>query len=241
MADVFISYASEDRDRVRPLADALQARGFNVWWDRSLAAGQDYTAIIEKALKEAKAVIVVWTRSSTASTFVRDEAGRARDEGRLVPLTLDAVQLPLGFGAFQAEDFTRWNGGANAPQMQLLVEVLNAKVSGRDVNTSEIERRRRRLGMRVRIVSVLTVIALIAGIAWVVNDFVRPNPPPPDLRAELLRLLAEGQLTPEQAIQLATILESGALGETSANMEAPAAAPDMGASAERSDGAVSEA
>ena len=41
MADVFISYASEDRDRVRPLAEALLSRGFNVWWDRSLSAGQD--------------------------------------------------------------------------------------------------------------------------------------------------------------------------------------------------------
>ncbi|MGD9982456.1 MAG: TIR domain-containing protein [Hyphomonadaceae bacterium] len=220
MADIFISYASEDRNRVRPLAEALQQRGFNVWWDRSLAAGQDYTAIIEKELKVAKAVIVVWTQSSTASTFVRDEAGRARDEGRLVPVMLDPVQLPLGFGAFQAEDFSRWNGGANAPQMQLLVEVLNAKLSGRDVNSSEIERRRRRLGARIRVVSVLTVIALIAGIAWVVNDFVRPDPPPTDLRAELLRLLAEGQLTPEQAIQLAEILESGALGET-ASLQAP--------------------
>ena len=223
MADIFISYASEDRNRVRPLAEALQERGFNVWWDRSLAAGQDYTAIIEQELKNAKAVIVVWTQSSTNSTFVRDEAGRARDEGRLVPVMLDNVQIPLGFGAFQAEDFTRWNGGANAPQMQLLVEVLSAKLSGRDVNTAEIERRRRKLGARIRIVSLLTVIALIAGIAWVVNDFVRPPPPPPDLRAELLRLLGEGQLTPEQAIQLAEILEAGALGETqSASIDASA-------------------
>ena len=39
MADVFISYASEDRNRVRPLAEALQSRGFNVWWDRSLPPG----------------------------------------------------------------------------------------------------------------------------------------------------------------------------------------------------------
>jgi len=244
MADIFISYASEDRNRVRPLAEALQERGFKVWWDRSLAAGQDYTAIIEKELKDAKAVIVVWTQSSANSTFVRDEAGRARDEGRLVPVMLDNVQIPLGFGAFQAEDFTRWNGGANAPQMQLLVEVLSAKLSGREVNTSEIERRRRRLGTRIRIVSLLTVIALIAGIAWVVNDFVRPDPPPPDLRAELLRLLAEGQLTPEQAIQLAQILEAGALGETqSASVDgrspSPGAASEMAPMTE--EGIVSEA
>ncbi|MBK6702330.1 MAG: toll/interleukin-1 receptor domain-containing protein [Caulobacteraceae bacterium] len=244
MADIFISYASEDRARVRPLARSAQARGFNIWWDRSLAAGQDYTAIIEKELKGAKAVIVVWTQSSANSTFVRDEAGRARDEGRLVPVMLDQVQIPLGFGAFQAEDFTRWNGGANAPQMQLLVEVLSAKLSGREVNSGEIQRRRSRLGMRVRIVSVLTVMALIAGIAWVVNDFVRPAPPPTDLRAELLRLLAEGQLTPEQAIQLAQMLETGALGQTA---DARLGAPSPGASSEvatspaPTDGVVSEA
>ncbi|HVK80465.1 MAG TPA: toll/interleukin-1 receptor domain-containing protein, partial [Verrucomicrobiae bacterium] len=234
MADVFISYASEDRNRVRPLADALQSRGFNVWWDRSLAAGQDYTAVIEKELKGAKAVIVVWTQSSSASTFVRDEAGRARDEGRLVPVLLDQVQLPLGFGAFQAEDFTRWNGGANAPQMQLLEEVLKAKLSGRDVDGSAIERRRRKLGARIRLVSVLTVIALVIGIA--VGGRYLISPPEPevtqaDLRAELLRLLAEGQLTPEQAIQLAQILESGALGETqsaSLSEESPASAPSAG-------------
>jgi tetratricopeptide (TPR) repeat protein len=243
MADIFISYASEDRNRVRPLAEALQERGFNVWWDRSLAAGQDYTAIIEKELKDAKAVIVLWTQSSANSTFVRDEAGRARDEGRLVPIMLDNVQIPLGFGAFQAEDFTRWNGGANAPQMQLLVEVLSAKLSGREVNTNEIERRRRKLGTRIRIVSLLTVVALIAGIAWVVNDFVRPPPPPPDLRAELLRLLAEGQLTPEQAIQLAQILESGALNTASADERttSPGAASEMAPSASPTDGVVSEA
>jgi hypothetical protein len=227
MADIFISYASEDRSRVRPLAEALLAKGFNIWWDRSLAAGQDYTAIIERELKNAKAVIVVWTQASTHSTFVRDEAGRARDEGRLVPVLLDKVALPLGFGSFQAEDFTNWNGGQNAPQVQLLEEVLKAKLSGRDVNAAAIERRRRKLGARIRLVSLLTVIALVVGIA--VGGRYLLDPPQPevtqeDLRAELLRLLAEGKLSPEQAIQLAQILESGALGETQvASSEAPAA------------------
>lgn len=223
MADIFISYASEDRARVRPLADALQSRGFNVWWDRSLASGQDYTAVIERELKIAKAVIVVWTQSSVVSTFVRDEAGRARDEGRLVPVSLDNVQLPLGFGAFQAEDFTRWNGGANAPQMQILEEALKAKIEGRDVNSAEVARKRRKLMARVRLVSVLTVIALVIGIA--AGGRYLFDPPErevtqADLRAELLRLLAEGQLTPDQAIQLAQLLEAGALGAETQNASA---------------------
>ncbi|MGH6950285.1 MAG: toll/interleukin-1 receptor domain-containing protein, partial [Vitreimonas sp.] len=219
MADVFISYASEDRNRVKPLADALQQRGFNVWWDRSLGAGQDYTAIIERELKAAKAVIVVWTQGSVSSTFVRDEAGRARDEGRLVPVLLDPVQLPLGFGAFQAEDFTRWNGGANAPQMQILEEALKAKIEGRDIDGGAVAQKRRKLMARIRLVSVLTVIALIIGIA--AGGRYLFAPPEPDLRAQLLQLLAEGQLTPEQAIQLAEILEAGSLGTQQASLEAP--------------------
>jgi tetratricopeptide (TPR) repeat protein len=228
MTQIFISYASEDRNRVRPLADALQQRGFKVWWDRSLAAGQDYTAIIERELKTAKAVIVVWTQASAASTFVRDEAGRARDDGRLVPVMLDRVDLPLGFGAFQAEDFTRWNGGANAPQMQILEEALKAKLEGRDVDGGAIAKKRSKLMARIRLVSVLTVIALVVGIAAggrYIFDPPTPEVTQEDLRAELLRLLAEGRLTPEQAIQLAQILESGALGEQSAGLQASPGAP----------------
>jgi len=246
MADIFISYASEDRNRVKPLADALQSRGFNIWWDRSLAAGQDYTAIIERELHGAKAVIVVWTAGSAASTFVRDEAGRARDEGRLVPVMLDAVQIPLGFGSFQAEDFTRWNGGGNAPQMQLLEEVLRAKLSGRDVDGALVARKRRKMMSRIRLVSVLTVLALIIGIA--VGGKYLFAPPPvqhPDVRAQLLQLLADGQLTPEQAIQLAQLLEAGSLGETQqASLAAPSASAP-GAPAADSEaapaGAVTEA
>ncbi|HRO04961.1 MAG TPA: hypothetical protein PLS69_15280, partial [Terricaulis sp.] len=98
----------------------------------------------------------------------------------------DQVQLPLGFGAFQAEDFTRWNGGANAPQMQILEEALKAKIEGRDVNSAEIARKRRKLMARVRLVSVLTVIALVVGIAAGGRYLFNPSTPEvtqADLRA----------------------------------------------------------
>ena len=241
MADVFISYASEDRDRVRPLAEALQKRGFNIWWDRALAAGQDYAQIIERELRGAKAVIVVWTRGSAASTFVRDEAGRARDEGRLVPVLLDPVEIPLGFGAFQAEDFTQWNGGAGAAQMQLLEEVLKARLEGRDIDGASIVRKRRRTSNRVRLVSLLSVVALVVGIAAGSKFLTTPaqhHATQQDLQAQLLRLLEEGRLTPEQAAQLAQSmgLEGGALGSAAAaqvaDNGASPSAPSTGAASE---------
>ncbi|MET0183756.1 MAG: TIR domain-containing protein [Caulobacterales bacterium] len=232
MAQIFLSYASQDRLRIKPLAEALEARGFSVWWDRALGAGEDYAAVITRELSAAKVVIVVWTDASAASTFVRDEAGRARDQGRLIPVMLDRVQIPLGFGAFQAEDFSAWNGRAEAAQMQLLEEAIHAKLEGRAIDGGAVAAKRRRLMSRIRIVSVLTVVAAIAVIAFVGNQFI--NPPeivqPQDPRNQLLDLVNQGKLTPEQAIELARLLESGALGETEvAANEAPSAgapAPD---------------
>ncbi|MES1200637.1 MAG: toll/interleukin-1 receptor domain-containing protein [Pseudomonadota bacterium] len=217
MADVFISYASGDRDRVRPLAEALQRRGFKVWWDRALAGGQDYAAVIERELKAAKAVVVVWTAGSVSSNFVRDEASRARDEGKLTPILLDRVEPPLGFGSIQAEDFTRWTGAGGAPQVQILDECLRAKMEGRDIDGAKIAHRRRRLMARVRIVSLLTVVFLLVGIAAGAKYFLHPQTQvaaqqqPADMRVQLLNLLEEGKLTPDQAIRLAEILQPEAL------------------------------
>ncbi len=230
MADVFISYASEDRQRIKPLAEALESRGFSVWWDRALGAGEDYASVITRELRAAKAVIVVWTDAASASTFVRDEAGRARDEGRLVPVLLDRVEIPLGFGAFQAEDFSAWNGQPNAPQVQLLEEALRAKLEGRAIDGGVVAAKRRRLMTRIRVVSVLSVIAALVGIAAGVNTIVnRPEvvqAPPRDTGQQLLDLLNQGKLTPEQAIELARLLETQALGEVeTAENETGAVAP----------------
>ena len=74
MADVFISYASEDRDRVKPFIEALEDAGFSVWWDRRIGLGASFDKAIEVELNAAKAVVVVWSYSSVESDWVRNEA-----------------------------------------------------------------------------------------------------------------------------------------------------------------------
>lgn len=39
MTDIFLSYASEDRERVRPIVNYLREAGWSVWWDRSVIPG----------------------------------------------------------------------------------------------------------------------------------------------------------------------------------------------------------
>ncbi|MEQ1930829.1 MAG: toll/interleukin-1 receptor domain-containing protein [Parvularculaceae bacterium] len=113
MADVFLSYASEDRAAASKIAAALIAEGFSVWWDRDLLGGADFAAAIGKELDAAKVVVVLWSPHARLSKWVRDEAAHGRDANRLIPLSLDAEKPPLGFRQVHTTDFASWKGDAS--------------------------------------------------------------------------------------------------------------------------------
>lgn len=62
MPDVFLSYSREDQSIARRFAEALGQEGFSVWWDQSLRSGDAYDKVTEQALRDAKAVVVLWSR-----------------------------------------------------------------------------------------------------------------------------------------------------------------------------------
>ncbi len=105
MARVFISYARADRNFARDLADRLTKKGHSVWWDWNLLGGEQFRSKIAQKLEEAEKVIVVWTGNSTSSAFVIDEASRAREKGKLVPVSISGAKPPLGFGDLHTIDF----------------------------------------------------------------------------------------------------------------------------------------
>src|SRR5262245_54631536 len=102
MSEIFVSYAREDAGRVALLAAGLEKHGWKVFWDRKIPSGKSWHDVIEVALNRADRVIVVWSKDSVRSEFVRDEAGRARAREALVPVLIDDVPPPLGFGQIQA-------------------------------------------------------------------------------------------------------------------------------------------
>lgn len=130
MASLFLSYSREDGKRVAPLAVALEREGHRVWWDRHISGGQQFVEAIEQALESADVVIVCWTKQSVGSAWVRDEAAAGRDSGRLVPVTLDGSQPPLGFRQYQTVDLARWNGRPLSPALALLHAAIAEKGGG---------------------------------------------------------------------------------------------------------------
>ncbi len=117
MSDIFLSYASADRDRVRPLVAWLQGRGWSVWWDRTIVPGQTWDEVLAVALADSRCVLAVWSRASVNSDWVRIEASDGKEREILVPILIDDIALPLAFRLVQAASLVGWNGEENHPAL----------------------------------------------------------------------------------------------------------------------------
>jgi hypothetical protein len=107
MADIFISYSKADHALALKLSAFLESEGWTVWWDRSLGVADHYRDEIMKELAQSRAVIAIWSNNSVRSDWVRAEAGRAKADGKLVPVKtaeLTYADIPLPFGEMHTEN-----------------------------------------------------------------------------------------------------------------------------------------
>jgi len=128
MADVFVSYARGDKERVAPLVAAIEDRGWSVWWDPAIAPGQEFDHQIAEELKKALAVVVVWTPRSVTSRWVRGEARAAAERGVLVPVRFENAELPIDVRAFHTMDFDAGDV-ARSPHWHDLLRALDAMIA----------------------------------------------------------------------------------------------------------------
>ncbi len=124
MADVFLSYAREDRARAEQVAHGLEANGIDVFWDSEIPPGATWADHIEQKLSQCKALIVLWSAHSTKSQWVREEARMGRDKGVLIPAMIDNVAAPFGFGEVQAADLSNWNGEAEHANWRRFIDAV---------------------------------------------------------------------------------------------------------------------
>lgn len=115
MSDVFISYGRSTARQARAAAAALRAEGYAVWLDDDLPGHRAYADVIQEKLDEAKAVVVVWSNEAVRSQWVRSEANRGREKGKLVQLSVDHTPLPMPFDQIQCISLTGWTGEDEHP------------------------------------------------------------------------------------------------------------------------------
>jgi hypothetical protein len=100
--------------------------GWSIWWDRRIPIGKSYDEAIQSKLDAADCVIVVWTRHSIASRWVRSEAERAANRRMLMPVLMEDVEPPLGFSLLQAANLIDWRGEQTHAGFSQLIQQLSA-------------------------------------------------------------------------------------------------------------------
>jgi len=124
MADLFLSYAREDRECAEMLAGALTERGWNVWWDRRIQVGRSFSDVIERQLEQARCVVVLWSQASVRSEWVQNEAAEAARKNRLVPVRIEDVRPPLEFRRLQTADLLDWQNGLDHSNLATCMESI---------------------------------------------------------------------------------------------------------------------
>jgi DNA/RNA endonuclease G (NUC1) len=124
MADIFLSYTHVDRARARPIVELLESEGWTVWWDRGIEPGMAWQPELETELTKCRAVMVLWSSTSVHSEWVRREARAGLEKGALVPILLDADQIPPELAAVQATDLSQWKGEPDLAEIEALLRRL---------------------------------------------------------------------------------------------------------------------
>jgi TIR domain-containing protein len=97
MAEVFISYKSERRRAAEHLAAVLERYGYSIRFDYQLIKGRDFGLQIDREVREARALVVLWCSNSVKSRWVAEEVDLAHELGTLIPVKIEPCELPVGF------------------------------------------------------------------------------------------------------------------------------------------------
>jgi adenylate cyclase len=152
--DIFLSYAREDSAIAERLVAALLAEGFTVWWDRDRYSGQPFGNDIDKALKNAKCAIVLWSKHSVDSHWVMREATHAMGFDMLIPARIGPAALEFPFDLLRTINLVGWSGEQTDVDYGLLRREIVAKVGRPKAVADSAVRSRNSIGRWFRRVSV---------------------------------------------------------------------------------------
>ena len=175
MNDIFISYDSADRPIAQKFADALESRGWSVWWDREIPLGKAFDQVIEEELNAARCVIVLWSNQSVRSRWVKTEAAAAADRDCLLPVLIENIAIPVEFKRIQTAMLMNWRGDDSDPEFSRLIKAIEqlAREPARPLTSQGASRMnksaRRRVPTGRWIIAGAVALLVIAGVLTVRN------------------------------------------------------------------------
>lgn len=117
---IFMSYASEDFDRVAPIYEKLKAANYQPWMDRfDLKPGEKWELSIKKTIKNSAFFLVFLSNKSVGKRAMIQKEIKAglkvweqmlEDDIYLIPVRLEACSIPPPLGSFHWVDMFEKDG-----------------------------------------------------------------------------------------------------------------------------------
>jgi hypothetical protein len=195
--------------------DALQAAGYEIFWDQSTPPGKDWDSWIRDQLTGARLVIALWTKSSVASPNVRHEAIIAREAGKLLPVMVDPLaptDFPMGLFMVQALMIGRTPREFNAVRDRFLEEVKERIGQGDEARAAApaaVVPKKSRRKLLIGLAALLVLIALPTILFWPQLMFWLNPDAPPVSREQLNASIAGERLARERVARGAETTLSG--------------------------------
>jgi len=179
LAPVFVSYATADRKQALQVCKAIERRGISCWIStRDVPPGENYQEAIVRALRSARAMVLVFSDAANNSDEIKKELSLAsRYHIPVMALRIEDVEPSDAF-AYELstrqwiDAFTGWDKSIDA-----LVHRISAMPDASGTATSSpiaVTRRRGPHFSRGAIIAVAAALLLLAGAAawW----WLRPAP-----------------------------------------------------------------
>ena len=178
MPDIFVSYASQDRDAAFRIVAFLEQNGIRCWVaPRDVPPGMEYGEAIIQGIAQSRALVLILSDQSNESQFVRKEVERAVSKTKpVLPVRIREVK-PSGSLEFFISS-SQWVDAWKSPMEQHLLPLVAAiKAMGTPgaaaVQSSTLPAPRR---SSTPLLAGVAIAVLLAGAAlWY---FVKPAAPP---------------------------------------------------------------
>jgi TolB-like protein len=194
LPDIFLSYSRDDQSTARRFAEAFEREGLAVWWDQTLRSGENYDQVTESALREAKAVVVLWSKHSVDSRWVRAEATQADRNGTLVPVMIEPCNRPIMFELKHTAELGHWKGEAGDPAWKSLLGDVRQFVKKEGAGTvepavSQIAKPPMQFGVRT-LLGIVALLVVGAAVFWLAGRTPKVAPKPAAVAIERVVTLA---------------------------------------------------
>ncbi len=138
--DIFVSYVHKREYDVAHLCNILTYNGYNVFFAGDLVAGDYYPDVLERKLREADAVIVLWCKDAVKSQWVNSEADLARKLKTIIPVMFDQCSLKFPHSQLHCLDLSFWFSGGQLPrseELDPLLETVKNKIKREVIEDTE--------------------------------------------------------------------------------------------------------